>query len=73
MDAVVIALTGRFPWRSLGVAALLSLAALVLRVIPSGASGDDRDLSQSVPGRTLTATAVSSGLLVDAVRDSSSG
>lgn len=68
VDAVVIALTGRFPWWSLGVAALLSLAALVLRVIPSGASGDDRDLGQSVPGRTLTATAVSSGLLVDAVR-----
>lgn len=66
--AVVIAFTGRFPWWCLGVAALLSLAALVLRAIPSGASGDDRDLSQSVPGRTLTATAVSSGLLVDAVR-----
>lgn len=68
VDAVVIAFTGRFPWWCLGVAALLSLAALVLRAIPSGASGDDRDLSQSVPGRTLTATAVSSGLLVDAVR-----
>ncbi|WP_148263302.1 hypothetical protein [Corynebacterium variabile] len=68
VDAVVIFLSGRFPWWCLGVAALLSLAALVLRVIPSGASGDDRDLSQSVPGRTLTATAVSSGLLVDAVR-----